>query len=211
MHTTRAGGLGLLVYGIATPVAFFGTGAPGGSYLPHAVSRFMSIGHAPAAFSFAYLGAFAALGLLVFAHGVRGQLGRAGDVFAGLLLAGCAAGVVGFFLAGGIAVAFAEGGKVVVDGVPHPAVYLISEISNLVAVCASSFFVGVAALVLAARLDTLPRWVRGASYVAGVCGILGPVFFTLWLFWLWAIVTGSWFLRARRVEPARNAPVSATA
>jgi hypothetical protein len=53
--------------------------------------------------------------------------------------------------------------------------------SNLIAVCASAFLAGVAAIVLAANAR-LPRLLRVASYVAGACGVLAGFFFPLFLF-----------------------------
>ena len=113
---------------------------------------------------------------------------------------------------GGVAVAFAEGGTNLAT-LPHPVVYMVSEMSNLVAVCASAFFVGAAALVLAARAG-LPRGLRVVTYVAGVCGLLAAFWFPLFLFWLWAIGIGIWTLaskthdvESRRDEVAAPLPV----
>lgn len=200
--TRRAAGLGLLAYGIGTPAAFMGIGSPGGAYEDQAVTKYVSSGHWPVAFALAYVGAFAALGLLVFANRMRHELRSGGDVLWGLAVAGTAAAVVGWFLVGGVAVAFAEGGAAL-TAVPHPIVYLVTEMSNLIAVCASAFFVGIAALVLAANA-ALPRPLRIASYVAGACGVLAAFFFPLFLFWLWAIALGGWVIasEAGRPEPA---------
>lgn len=87
-----------------------------------------------------------------------------------------------------------------------PVVYLVTEMSNLVAVCASAFFVGVAAVVLAADA-TLPRPLRVATYVGGACGVLAAFFFPLFLFLLWASIFGGWVLAtaARAAEPAGGA------
>jgi hypothetical protein len=68
--------------------------------------------------------------------------------------------------------------------------------SNLVAVCASAFLVGSAALLLATRAP-LPRVLRHSSSVAGVCGILAAFFFPVFLFWLWVIAFGMWILASR--------------
>jgi hypothetical protein len=200
--TRRAAGLGLLAYGIGTPLAFMSIGAPGGDYNDSVVTTYMSRGHYAAAIALAYLGAFAALGLLVFARQMRHELGAAGDALWGLALAGTTAGVIGWFLVGGISVAFAEGG-LPLAGTPHNVVYLVSEMSNLIAVCCSAFFVGAAALVLAARAP-LPGWLRITSYIAGACGLLAAFFFPLFLFWLWAIAFGIWAVRtdARRSHRA---------
>lgn len=186
--TRRAAGLGLLAYGIGTPVAFMNIGAPGGDYGDATVTTYMSSGHWVTAIALAYLGAFAALGMLVFANRMRHEVRSGGDVLWGLAVAGTAAAVIGWFLVGGITVAFAEGGQAL-GGTPHSVVYLVSEMSNLVAVCASAFFLGAAALVLA-RQANHPRWLRTATYIAGPCGLLAAFFFPLFLFWLWAIALG---------------------
>ena len=198
----RTAGFGLLAYGIGTPLAFMSIGAPGGDYDDHTVADYMSSGHWVTAFVLAYVGAFAALGLLAFARRMRHEVGPAGDLLWGLTVAGTAAAVVGWFMVGGISVAMAEGGSALAT-VPHPVVYLVSEISDLIAICSSAFLIGVAALVLGAR-SALPTPLRVFSYVAGVCGILGPVFFPIFLFWLWAIVAGAYLaaIGSRSTEPA---------
>lgn len=198
----RTAGLGLLAYGIATPAAFMAIGSPGGDYQDGAVATYMSSGHWLTAFVLAYVGAGATLGLLVFGRRMRHEVGRAGDLLWGLCVGATAVGVVGWFMVGGIAVAMAEGGQALTT-VPHPVVYLFSEVSNLVAVCASAFLVGVAALVLGARA-ALPAPLRVVSSVAGACGILAPLFFPVFLFWLWAIGTGAYLavIPARSSRPA---------
>jgi hypothetical protein len=199
----RTAGLGLLVYGIGTPVAFMSIGSPGGDYDDGVVTTYMSGGHTLSAFVLAYLGAFAALGLLPFAARMRTELRSGGDVFWGLAVAGTAAATVGWFLVGGVAVVFAEGGSALAT-LPHPVVYALSELSNLVAVCASAFLIGSAALVLAARAS-LPRALRVASVVGGICGLLGAFFFPIFFFWLWVIALGAWTVAtgAHEVRPAR--------
>lgn len=202
--TRRAAGLGLVAYGIGTPAAFMSIGSPGGDYSDTDVASYISSGHWATAFALAYLGAFAALGLLVFANRMRHELRSGGDLLWGLTVAGTAAAVVGWFLVGGVAVAAAEGGHQLTT-VPHPTVYLVTEMSNLIAVCASAFFVGLAALVLAVNA-TLPMPLRIASYVAGACGVLAAFFFPIFLFWLWAIAFGAWSIAtdARTTQPART-------
>ncbi|MDQ6714984.1 MAG: hypothetical protein M3Z83_02610 [Actinomycetota bacterium] len=189
MNTTRrTAGLGLLAYGIGTPAAFIASGSPGGEYRDAAVVNYMSTGHAATAIASAYVGAFAAIGLLLFARSMRREVGPGGDLVSGLAVAGAAAAVIGWFLVGGVAVAFAEAGQDLVS-TPHPVVHLLTEMSNLVAVCASAFFAGAVALVVA-RQASLPGWLRTATYVGGVCGLLAAFYFPLFLFWIWAIVFG---------------------
>jgi hypothetical protein len=186
----RTAGLGLLVYGIGTVAALMAIGSPGGDYSGRDVAAYVSSGHRVAAFALAYLGAFAAVGLLVFAHRMRDELGAAGRIVWGLAVAGTATAVAGWFVVGGVAVAAAEGGTAVAS-VPHPVIYLFTQIGNLVAVCGGAFFTGLIALVLAAR-GPLPTPLRIASAVAGVCGIAAPFYFPMVVFWLWVLVVGIW-------------------
>lgn len=198
----RTAGLGLLVYGLGTVGAFMSIGAPGGSYDDGTIATYLSSGHWALAMVVAYVGAFASLGLLVFGARMRHEVRTGGDLVWGLSVGATVAGVVGWFLVGGISVSFAEGGDPVAK-LPHSVVYLVSEMSNLIAVCAGAFLLGIAALVVAAR-SSLPGWLRIGTYVAGVCGVLAAGFFTLFVFWLWTIGFGAWtMLRqpADRVEP----------
>jgi hypothetical protein len=133
---------------------------------------------------------------------MRRELPSGGDVFWGLAVAGAAAGVIGWFLLGGIAVVAAEGGSAL-TALPHTVVYALSELGILVAVCASAFFVGSAALVLAVRAP-LPRALRIVTAVAGVCGILAAFYFPLFLYWIWAIGFGLWCAATTRAHVNRS-------
>ena len=62
----RTGGIGLVVYGLGTTVAFGLLGAPGGDYEATLVPSYIAQSHWAPAFAIAYLGAISALGLLVF-------------------------------------------------------------------------------------------------------------------------------------------------
>jgi hypothetical protein len=188
----RTAGLGLLAYGIGTPLAFLSIGSPGGDYDDGMVTSYMSSSHWVTAFALAYLGAFATLGLLPFAARMRSELRSGGDLFWGLAVAGMAAGVIGWFLLGGLAVVFAEGGSALTS-LPHTVVYALNELSLLVTVGAGSFLVGAAAVVLAAGAP-LSAPLRVFTVVGGVCGLLAPFFFPLFVFWLWAIAFGVWTL-----------------
>jgi|tagenome__1003787_1003787.scaffolds.fasta_scaffold20870088_2 hypothetical protein len=199
----RTAGLGLLVYGLGTAVAFMTIDAPGGDYEDAVVTAYVAGSHLVPAFVLAYVGASAALGLMPFAAWLRRELPSGGDVFWGLAVAGSAAGVIGWFLLGGIAVVAAEGGDAL-TALPHPVIYALGELGILVGGCASAFFVGSAALVLSAR-GPLPTAVRIVTAVAGACGLLAAFFFPLFLFWIWAIGFGLWVAttgtrESRRVE-----------
>ena len=187
MNGRRVAGISLAVYGIATMAAF--GDSPGGAYDDSSVVHYISAHHTWAAFGLAYLGVLGALALLPFGLGLRDEAGRARDLVWGLTVAGSAAGLVGWFVTGGLAVAMAEGGSPVRDHLAHPAVYTVSEIGKLVAVCAPALCVGVIAIVLA-RTASLPGWLRAFSFVAGVCGIFSAAYFTLMVFGLWTLVAG---------------------
>jgi hypothetical protein len=111
--------------------------------------------------------------------------------------------VAGWFLVGGVAVAAAEGGRAVA-GVPHPVIYVFTELGNLVAVCAPAFLVGIGALVLAFR-GPLPRALRVVAAIVGLCGIAAPLYFPMFVYFLGVLVVGIWFLAGRASEP-RPAP-----
>jgi hypothetical protein len=216
MHTIpRAAGTGLLIYGLGVTTAFFTLGAPGGAYEPAKISSYLSSDHWAAAFTIAYAGAFASLGLLLFGHALRssgGALGATlGELVWGAAIAGTAASVVGAFVTGGLDVAMAEGGPAVRTGVPHPVIYTISEIGNLLTLCGPAFFVGVIAIVLAVKAP-LPAWLRAFSALAGACGILAPLFFTYFVFVLWTAVTGLAILgRRRAAEQAQPQQIAKSA
>ncbi|HET8560796.1 MAG TPA: hypothetical protein VFL69_09790 [Marmoricola sp.] len=198
----KSAGAGLLVYGIGVTFAFLSIGSPGGDYEPAKVSGYLSSGHWPAAFVLAYVAAFASLGLVVFGQALRSLGGTLGELLWGLAVAGTATSVVGAFVTGGLDVAMAEGGRAVQAGVPHPVVYTITEIGNLLCVCGPAFFAGVIAIALAAKAP-LPGWLRAFSGIAGACGILAPFFFTYFVFVLWTIVAGVSLLASRRSAAQR--------
>jgi hypothetical protein len=206
MTDRRTAGAALLVYGITTFIANTLIAAPGGQYDPQGVMAFVDPGHSPLAFAAAYLGCLGAVAVLLFALGVRRELGPAGDLTWGLGVAGATTGVIGWFVSAGVAVAMTEGGSAVSEGVARPVVYTLTEIGNLLSWCAPALFVGLIAL-LVSRLRSVPRWMRVFTAVAGVCGILAPFFFTYFVFLLWTLVFGGTML-ARR--PVRGPEVQAS-
>jgi hypothetical protein len=206
----RSAGIGLLVYAVGTTVGFAGAGGPGGDYEPDIVAGYVDPSHYATSIGFWYLGALAALGLLAFGHGLRRLGGAVGETAWGLSVAGAATSVVGAFVGGGLVTALAEGGDAVRQGVPHPVVYTISEIGNLLALCGPAFFVGVVAIVLAARA-ALPRWLAVFSVVAGLCGILLPFYFTIPVYLVWALVFGGRLVvRGSRHTEAADVVLSTT-
>ena|SRR6478609_1146606 len=193
----RALGLGLLGYGITTTVAFMAIGSPGGDYSDRMVTDYVAQGHWVTAFLWSYAGMAGAVCLFAFGLGARATWGRLGELIWGLAVAGAASSVAGWFVVGGVAVSMAEGGHAVQTGVAHPVVYTLTEIGNLLAFCSPAFFIGVAAVALAVRAP-MPTWLRVVTVLAGVCGILAPLYFTYFLFALWTVGFGAWALRERR-------------
>ena len=43
----------------------------------------------------------------------------------------------------------------------------------------------------------LPGWLRAFTAVAGVCGILAPLYFTFFVYLLWTLVCGAALARSR--------------
>jgi hypothetical protein len=204
-HIGRDAGIGLIVYGLGTIIAFSTLGAPGGDYDDTLVPSYVAQSHWPAAFAIAYLGAISTLGLLVFGNAMRRIVPQTGELVWGLSVAAVAVSVVGWFVDGGLVVAMAEGGRSVQSGVPDVVVYTLTETGNLLAVCAPALLIGGAAIVLAVRRQ-LPRGLRVFSLVAGVCGILAPGFFTLFVFILWTVVYGVSLIRSGATDESRTAP-----
>ena len=99
-----------MTYGLATTVAFMAIGSPGGDDEGGIVRDYVASGHWVAAWALAYVGAFGALGLLVFGSRLRTTLAAAGDLLWGLAVAATATSVVGWFVDGGVVVSLAEGG-----------------------------------------------------------------------------------------------------
>jgi hypothetical protein len=200
----RAAGLGLLAYGIGTPLTMALIGSPGGDFSVADVTAYVSTGHRLTAFLLAYVGGFAALGLLPFAARFREEVGSAGRALWGLAVAGTATAVTGWFVVGGVAVAATEGGARV-QGIARPVIYLLTEIGNLVAVCGPAFCVGAIAVLLAVR-KAMPVPLRVLTALAGVCGIAAPVYFPMAVFWLWTIGFAIW----AALSPAQPTMTSAS-
>jgi hypothetical protein len=199
MITRRTAGTALFLYAVATFVANVLIAAPGGQYQAADVADYVDSGHFPLAFGAAYLGCLGAVAVLPFVLGIRDQLGPWSDLAWGLGVAATTTGVIGWFVGAGVDVAMAEGGSTVPAGVPHPVVYTLTEIGNLLSWCAPALFIGIVAILLS-RVQALPRWLRVFSAVAGVCGILAPFFFTYFVYLLWALVFAA-TLVARRSSP----------
>jgi hypothetical protein len=200
----RWAGVGLLVYTVATLVAFMFSGSPGGDYADSDVVAYIAPGHAVIAFVAWYVAALGSVALIVFGAGVR-RLHMIGQPLAALAAVGAALGVTGSFLAGGVAVGMLEGGSVVRQGTPHAAVYLATEIGHLLAVCGPALTVGIAVIVLALR-TRMPAWLRVFAVIGGVCGILAPFYFTYFLYVLVMLVLSIALVAGRAVRTRMPEP-----
>ncbi|KHK98597.1 hypothetical protein LK09_06455 [Microbacterium mangrovi] len=201
----RWAGIGLLVYTLATLVAFMFSGAPGGDYADADVLAYIDPAHAVTAFVAWYVAALGALALVVFGAGLR-RLPGIGQPLAALATVGAALSVAGSLLAGGVAVGMLEGGAAVREQTPHTAVYLATEIGHLMAACGPALCVGVIVIVLAMR-GRMPIWLRVVAVFGGVCGILAPFYFTYFAYVLVMVVMSIAFLsgratRSRLPEPS---------
>ncbi|GAA3772078.1 hypothetical protein GCM10022240_25220 [Microbacterium kribbense] len=194
----RSAGIGLLVYALATFVAFMLSGAPGGDYSDTKVVGYIAAAHAPVAFIVWYIAALGALALVVFGAGLR-KIPGVGQPLSALATIGAALSVAGSLLAGGVAVGMSEGGSVVREQTPHAVVYLVTEIGNLAAVCGPALCVGVIAIVIAMR-TRMPVWLQVVAVIGGVCGILAPFYLTYLLYLLAVLALGVALLTGRAVR-----------
>ena len=196
----RAAGIAVLAYAVGTFVAMGNTG-PGGDFEPASVTAWTGEAHRWGAFGVGYLGCFAALGLLVFTLGSHHRVrGPATEVYRSLGVIGAGIAMVGWWLSAGIAVALAEGGPDVRAGMSLPVVYSLSEMANLLAVCAPALCLGVMGWILATR-GQQPRWLRVLGAVGGTGGVLAAFYFVIPLYVIWLIALGIWTLRSARPTP----------
>lgn len=202
----RFAGLGLLVYTLATLVAFMFSKAPGGDFADADVVGYIAPSHAIPAFIIWYVAALGALALVVYGASLR-RIPGIGQPLSALATVGAALSVGGAFLSGGVAVAMLEGGTLVRQQTPHTAVYVLTEVGNLTAACAPALCVGVIAIVLAVR-TRMPVWVRVVAVIGGVCGILAPFFFTYFIFVLTMVALGIAFLAGRAVRDRMPEPAA---
>ena len=194
----RSAGIGLLVYALATFVAFLFSGAPGGDYSDAEVVGYIAPSHAAPAFVVWYIAALGALALVLFGAGLR-RVPGIGPSLSALAAVGAAVSLSGSLLVGGVAVGMLEGGSAVREQTPHTVVYLLTEIGDLAAVCGPALCVGVIAIVLAMR-TRMPAWLRVVAVIGGVCGILAPFYFTYFLYVIAAIAMAAAFLTGRAVR-----------
>lgn len=208
MNSRRTAGLGLLIFGVGTLTAMITAKVPGGAYEPDKVSAYIAQGHALQSFLIGYVGVAAALALLAFGHGIRHELPRFGETVWALSVIGAATSITGWFLGIGVVVSTTEGGPQITAGIPLPVAHTIGEIAGLLGGCAPALCVGVVAVMLWS--STFPMWLRACSVIAGACGILAPLYLTMFAFVLWTLIAGAWMTatanRTGQTEPELPVP-----
>jgi hypothetical protein len=130
---------------------------------------------------------------------------RIGRLFAWLGLASAICFAAGWGIVLGNAIAHAYGGRQLV--VPPTTTYLASELGSALIWGPGAILLGFALFTLAAGTPgTLPGWLRIATVVGGIGGILGPAFFPSLLVLIWGLVIGIWLVVAGRRTDVAAAP-----
>jgi hypothetical protein len=194
-------GISSVVFAVLTLVGLLIASPPGGTYSAHDATKYLARGHHVAVFVSLYLLTFAVVGLIALVSYLRDVLGATADgiridrVFGWLGLSSGISLAIGWGIVLGNAIAHAYGGRHVV--VPPTTTYLVSELGATVIWGPAAILLGVALFVLAAGTrGRLPGWVRLATVVGAIGGILGPAFFPSALVLLWALIIGIWLIAA---------------
>jgi hypothetical protein len=204
-------GIGGIAFSVLTVVGLFVANPPGGTYKAHDAIKYVARGHHAAVFVSLYLLMLAVVGLLALVSYLRDTVVsrpdgiRIGRFFAWLGVASAISFAIGWGIVLGNAIAHAYGGRHVV--VPPTTTYLASELGSALIWGPGAILLGFALFTLAAgTAGTLPGWLRIATVVGGIGGILGPAFFPSLLVVIWALVIGIWLLVAGRRTDIATAP-----
>jgi hypothetical protein len=93
---------------------------------------------------------------------------------------------------------------------PPTTTYLASELGSALIWGPGAILFGFALFALAAGTrGTLPGWLRVATVIGGIGGILGPAFFPSILLLIWGLVIGIWLLIAGQRTEVAAAPSTA--
>jgi hypothetical protein len=191
-----------------TFVGLFVANPPGGTYNAHDAIKYVARGHHVAVFVSLYLLMLAIVGLIGLVSYLRDVVVtrpdgiRIGRMFAWLGLASAISFAVGWGIVLGNAIAHAYGGRHVI--VPPTTTYLASELGSALIWGPGAILLGFALFTLAAgTAGRLPGWLRIATVIGGIGGILGPAFFPSLLVLIWGLVIGIWLLvGGRRIDVA---------
>jgi hypothetical protein len=204
-------GIGGIAFSVLTFVGLFVANPPGGTYSAHDAIKYVAHGHHVAVFVSVYLLMLSILGLLGLVSFLRDtvvarsdgiQIGR---MFAWLGLASAITLTAGWGIVLGNAIAHAYGGRDVV--VPPTTTYLVSEVGAALIWGPGAILLGFALFALAyGTAGTLPGWLRVATVVGGIGGLLGPAFFPSLLVLVWGLVIGVWLVARGQSTDAAAAP-----
>jgi hypothetical protein len=204
-------GISGIAFSVLTFVGLLIANPPGGTYKAHDAIKYVARGHRVAVFVSLYLLMLAVVGLIALVSYLRDAVVsrpagiRIGRLFAWLGLASAVSFAVGWGIVLGNAIAHAYGGRHVV--VPPTTTYLASELGSVLIWGPGAILLGFALFALAAGTPgTLPGWLRIATVVGGIGGILGPAFFPSLLVLIWGLVMGIWLVVAGRPADVAAAP-----
>ena len=211
-NSRRPAGLALLIFTLGTFGAFTMINAPAGNYDVGKIDTYLAASSRVPIIAGGILGLVAAAALLVYLGALRAEMppGRARDVVWGGGIVAAATASVGWTIAAGIPVAYAEGGGNV--SLTPSAAYTGSVIAALMVYGPALLFTGIALIVAARKVATASRLWRVLTYVGGVSAILSLGFFPYYLFVLYGVVAGVWGIASGgRLVGATREPIGANA
>jgi hypothetical protein len=195
-------GIGAIAFGVLTFVGELLASAPGGGYSASDVRDFVASGHRPLVLVSLYLVMLATIGLVCLLDGLRSEVpslatNPLGRVFWGLGVAAAACFAAGWALEDTPSLARLFGGGSA--GIPSTVAYTISQAGAVVIFGPAFFLLGAALVVIGfSARPPFPVWVRWATVVACIAGLVAVAFLPHFLVLLWAVVVGIWLLIGHR-------------
>jgi hypothetical protein len=193
-------GVGSLAFGILAFVSMAIANPPGGTFSVHDATKYTASGHQTVVIVSVYLMLVAMVGLYLLLVQLRAAIdGERATLFAGLGAAAVAAWFGGWLIVAAVPISETFGGNSL-PALSAALVYTFSEVGFSVMVGAGGLLLGAALLTFAAGTVSVPAWVRWATAVAGICGLVTLAWFPLFIVFLWAIVVGVWLIVSARAE-----------
>lgn len=189
MNSRRTAGIGAVAFGVLTFAGLMLESPPGGTYSTKDIANFTKSSHRPLVLAGMYLMVLGAIGLMIalghLRQGVRNDAARrvlgATTMMGGLGLA------FGAALAGAVPMALmVGGGRPIAD---DHVTFMFSQLGDALLLGVAAATIGLSLLTLAACGAT-KGWLRVATYVGGVGGLLGILFLPFLLTLLWGVATG---------------------
>jgi hypothetical protein len=212
MQTSRRrAGIALLVFTLGTFAALTMTQIPAGNYRLSQIHGYLAPGARITIFAGALIGVLAALALLYYLSALRAGMppGRGRDLAWGSGIAAAATAAAGWMIAAAIPIAYAQGGGHV--SLTPSVVYTFGVLAAGMVYGPAMLFTGVAVIIAARQLSTVPRWWRVLGYIGGGCAILSSAYFPYYLFAAYGVIAGAWALLAKAapVTAPQREPVTA--